>query len=113
MAPQYLGLRLAIVKEYARLHWQNLINSAILPLTFDDESDYDKLEANDILIIENVRKIIQNGGDTFTVNVKGKGVTIACKLRASSRQREIMLVGGFSNWVKAKREGTLVKKSTA
>ena len=87
-------------------------NPEILPLTFDDESDYDKLQANDILIIENVRKIIQNGGDTFTVNVKGKGVTIACKLRASSRQREIMLVGAFSNWVKAKREGTLVKNSS-
>ena len=113
LAPQYLGLRLAIVKEYARLHWQNLINSAILPLTFDDESDYDKLQANDTLIIKNVRQIIQDGGDTFTINVKGKGVTLVCKLRASSRQREIMLVGGFSNWVKAKNEGTLVKKSTA
>jgi aconitate hydratase len=113
LAPQYLGLRLAIVKEYARLHWQNLINSAILPLTFDDESDYDKLQANDTLIIENVRQIIQDGGDTFTVNVKGKSVSLACKLRASSRQREIMLVGGFSNWVKAKNEGTLVEKSAA
>jgi aconitate hydratase len=113
LAPQYLGLRLAIVKEYARLHWQNLINSGILPLTFDDESDYDKLQANDTLIIENVRQIIQDGGDTFTVNVKGKSVTLTCKLRASSRQREIMLVGGFSNWVKAKNEGTLVEKSAA
>jgi aconitate hydratase len=113
LAPQYLGLRLAIVKEYARLHWQNLINSAILPLTFDDESDYDKLQANDTLIIKNVRQIIQDGGDTFTVNVKGKSVTLTCKLRASSRQREIMLVGGFSNWVKAKNEGTLVEKSAA
>ena len=113
LAPQYLGLRLAIVKKYARLHWQNLINSAILPLTFDDVSDYDKLQANDTLIIENVRQIIQDGGDTFTVNVKGKSVSLACKLRASSRQREIMLVGGFSNWVKAKNEGTLVEKSAA
>jgi len=113
LAPQYLGLRLAIVKEYARLHWQNLINSAILPLTFDKESDYDKIQVNDTLIIENVRQIIRDGGDIFTVIVKGKGVTLACKLRASSRQREIMLVGGFSNWVKAKNEGTLDEKSAA
>tara|TARA_B100000768_G_scaffold53485_1_gene51999 strand:+ start:2214 stop:4202 length:1989 start_codon:yes stop_codon:yes gene_type:complete len=113
LAPQYLGLRLAIVKEYARLHWQNLINSAILPLTFDDESDYNKLHANNTLVIKNVRQIIKDGGNTFTISVKGKGVSIIGKLRASSRQREILLVGGFSNWIKAKRDGTLIKKSNA
>jgi aconitate hydratase len=113
LAPQYLGLRLAIVKEYARLHWQNLINSAILPLTFDDESDYDKLQANDTLIVENVRRTIQDGGYTFAVKIKGKDVSLTGKLRASPRQREIMLVGGFSNWVKAKNEGTLVEKTAA
>ena len=113
LAPQYLGLRLAIVKEYARLHWQNLINSAILPLTFEDGSDYDKTQANDTLIVENVRQTIQDGGDMFTVKIKGKDVSLVGNLRASPRQREIMLVGGFSNWVKAKNEGTLAEKAAA
>ena len=113
LAPQYLGLRLAIVKEYARLHWQNLINSAILPLTFEDGSDYDKIQANDTLIVENVRQTIQDGGDMFTVKIKGKDVSLVGNLRASPRQREIMLVGGFSNWVKAKNEGTLAEKAAA
>jgi aconitate hydratase len=101
------------VKEYARLHWQNLINSAILPLTFEDGSDYDKIQANDTLIVENVRQTIQDGGDMFTVKIKGKDVSLVGNLRASPRQREIMLVGGFSNWVKAKNEGTLAEKAAA
>jgi aconitate hydratase len=113
LAPQFLGLRLAIVKEYARLHWQNLINSAILPLTFADEADYDKLEPGDTLIVENARRTIRDGSDTFAVKIKGKNVAITGKLRASPRQREIMLVGGFSNWVRAKNEGTLQVKAAA
>jgi aconitate hydratase len=113
LAPQYLGLRLAIVKEYARLHWQNLINSAILPLTFEDPSDYDKVQSNDTLIVENVRQTIQDSGDTFIVKIKDKDILLSGKLRASPRQRQIMLVGGFSNWVKAKNEGTLLEKAAS
>ena len=103
LAPQYLGLRVAIVKGYARLHWQNLINAAILPLTFENHEDYNKIETNDILIIKNVRKILNNGGENFFVNIKDKNIMLSCNLSASVRQREIMLAGGFSNWVKAKK----------
>ena len=113
LAPQYLGLRLAIVKGYARLHWQNLINSAILPLTFADEADYDKIEPGDMLIVEDVRRTIHDGGDTFSVKVKGKEVEISGKLKASPRQCEIMLVGGFSVWIRAKNDGTLKEKAVA
>ena len=113
LAPQYLGLRLAIVKGYARLHWQNLINSAILPLTFVHEDDYEAIVPGDMLVVENVRRTLRDGGDEFTVTVSGKDVTITGALRASPRQREIMLVGGFANWVKAKNDGTLGEKVAA
>src|SRR5699024_10594734 len=33
LAPRYLGLRVALVKDFARIHWQNLVNFGILPLT--------------------------------------------------------------------------------
>jgi aconitate hydratase len=113
LAPQFLGLRLAVVKGYARLHWQNLINSAILPLTVANEADYDKIEPGDTLVVENIRHILRDGGDTFAVKIKSKDVEIAGKLKASPRQREIMLVGGFSNWVNAKNQGTLKEKFAA
>lgn len=113
LAPQYLGLRLAITKDFARIHWQNLINSAVLPLTFEEASDYDRLENGDILNVENIRKTIEDGGDNFTVTVKNRDFQFTGKLDASSRQREVMLVGGFVNWIKAKNEGTLGKKAVA
>src|SRR5690625_3273580 len=43
LAPRFLGLRLAIVKDFARIHWQNLVNFGIVPLNFVNEADYDKL----------------------------------------------------------------------
>src|SRR5690606_30787980 len=45
LAPRYLGLRMVLVKDFARIHWQNLINFGILPLQFANEADYDTLEA--------------------------------------------------------------------
>src|SRR5699024_11227294 len=49
LAPRYLGLQVALVKDFARIHWQNLVNFGILPLTFVYENDYDVLEPNDVL----------------------------------------------------------------
>src|SRR5699024_3515650 len=49
LAPRYLGLRIALVKDFARIHWQNLVNFGVLPLTFVDNDDYDLLEQGDVL----------------------------------------------------------------
>ena len=50
LSPRYLGLRLVIAKSFARIHWQNLVNFGILPLTFIDPADYDQLQQNDLII---------------------------------------------------------------
>ena len=36
LAPRYLGLRAVLAKSFARIHWQNLVNFGVLPLTFAD-----------------------------------------------------------------------------
>ena len=51
IATQYLGLRLVVAKSFARIHWQNLINSAILPLSFQNPSDLRLLKTGDHLKI--------------------------------------------------------------
>lgn len=43
LAPLYLGVKIVLVKSFARIHRANLINAGILPLTFVNESDYDKI----------------------------------------------------------------------
>ena len=49
LAPLYLGVKAVIAKSFARIHMANLINNGILPLTFADEADYDKISQGDIL----------------------------------------------------------------
>lgn len=99
LAPRFLGLRFVIVKDFARIHWQNLVNFGVLPLTFVNEVDYDKLEPGDTLILKDVRNTIKNS-NKVNVEVKGKD-TIEAEHGLSDRQVEVMLEGGLINWVRA------------
>ncbi|GLY12486.1 aconitate hydratase [Pseudobacillus badius] len=103
LAPRYLGLRVALVKDFARIHWQNLVNFGILPLTFVQTEDYDRLNQGDILQLSNLRNSIQQG-DEFTIHVKGSSQPIQVKHSLSKRQVEVMLKGGMINWVKDKQK---------
>src|SRR5699024_8390119 len=103
LAPRFLGLQVALVKDFARIHWQNLVNFGILPLTFVEESDYDALSAGDVLLLEDIRNKIQTS-NTFTIKVKGKNQTIDVQHTLSYRQVEIMLYGGVINWVKEQQK---------
>ena len=47
LCPMYLGVKAVIVKSFERIHIANLINAGILPLTFDDENDYELLDQGD------------------------------------------------------------------
>ncbi|PAV30511.1 aconitate hydratase [Virgibacillus profundi] len=102
LAPRYLGLRVALVKDFARIHWQNLVNFGVLPLTFVNEEDYDLLEQGDILEASGLRSKVVAGNE-FTLSVKGKNQLIKVRHALSERQIEIMLKGGIINWVKDRK----------
>ncbi|MGM7701579.1 aconitate hydratase [Pseudalkalibacillus sp. Hm43] len=97
LAPRYLGLRIALVKDFARIHWQNLVNFGVLPLTFSNEEDFDALDDQDILQLSNLREQLKSGKE-ITVTVKGKNKEIKAKHTMSERQVEMMLKGGLINW---------------
>ena len=61
LAPRYLGLRVVIAKSFARIHWQNLVNFGILPLTFVNPEDYQKINQGDVIVINNVPRTIKQG----------------------------------------------------
>ncbi|UJL47762.1 aconitate hydratase [Virgibacillus sp. NKC19-16] len=103
LAPRYLGLRAAIVKDFARIHWQNLINFGILPLTFADEADYDKLEEGEVLTFNDVRNQIKQS-DHLIAKLQGKEEEIKVEHNLSPRQKDIVLHGGLINWIKARQE---------
>lgn len=102
IAPRSLGLRLVIAKSFARIHWQNLISFGILPLTFVNAHDYEKIDKGDEIIINNVREAIQKN-DALTASVKNKG-DIKLSHQLTKRQIEILLAGGLINWIKKKAE---------
>lgn len=68
ITPRYLGVKAVIVKSYARIHRQNLINFGILALTFSDEKDYDLIEQEDILEIKDVIKSLGKGSEIEVFN---------------------------------------------
>ena len=101
LAPVYLGIKGVAVKSFARIHKNNLINNGILPLVFANEADYDTIELNDELIIENALDAVKSG-QAKLVN-KTKGLTYVMLLEVSERQKEMLLAGGLINLIKLKK----------
>jgi aconitate hydratase len=97
LAPRYLGLRVALAKDFARIHWQNLVNFGVLPLTFSNEDDLNDLEDMDVIQLSNLREQLKSGKE-MKVTVKGKDKEIKVKHNLSDRQVDIMLKGGLINW---------------
>ena len=99
LAPLYLGIRAVIVKSFARIHVANLINAGILPLTFANEADYDRIDLGDTLVLENIRKSIQNGTPVVLKNeTKNESYPLCSEF--SDRQRAMLLAGGLLNYTK-------------
>lgn len=103
IAPRYLGIRAVIVKSFARIHWQNLINFGILPLSFEDPIDYDRIDQEDVLIIKTVRDTIQTDRQV-TVTNKTKNESYTVRHDMSKRQVEMMLAGSLINIFRQKFE---------
>jgi aconitate hydratase len=98
LAPRYLGVRAKIVKSFARIHKQNLCNFGILPLTFKDPNDYDRLTKGTRFVFPDVRRRIERGDQEIPVEVDGMVITTI--LDVSDRQRKHLLAGGTLNFVK-------------
>jgi len=105
LAPRYLGLRLVVAKDYARIHWQNLVNFGVLPLTFQDPDDYDRIEQGDVLRVEGLDETLGRGPEVEVTNVT-KGETCAARHDLSERQIEILRQGGQIEWMKRRLAGT-------
>ena len=98
LVPMYLGIRGVIAKSFARIHIANLINSGILPMTFEDPADYDKLDQDADLRIEGIVSGMEAGKLTVTDRTTGHTFNVLCSL--TQRQRAILLAGGLLNYTK-------------
>ena len=93
LVPMYLGVRAVVAKSFARIHAANLINYGILPLTFVNAGDYDRLTQGDDVTISGIFAGLESGEFTLTDRTTGETFALACEL--SPRQREILRDGGL------------------
>ena len=99
LVPLYLGVKAVITKSFARIHQANLVNAGILPITFDEPGDYDKITQGDELALEGVReKLISGEKVTLKNRTTGEEYPVTCNV--SDRQRDIILAGGLLNYTK-------------
>ncbi|MGK0468110.1 aconitate hydratase [Clostridium sp.] len=97
LAPKYLGVKAVIVKSFARIHLANLINFGIVPLTFKNPEDYDKIDKGDELSVT----IGDLKGEAKLRNVT-KNIDIEVVHTLSEFDAEILKVGGKLSWIKTK-----------
>ncbi len=99
LVPLYLGIKAVVTKSFARIHVANLINAGILPLTFKNPADYEKIEQFDELCLVDVKENIK--GEIILKNkTKNEEYVLNCYL--SGRAADIMLCGGLLNYTKSK-----------
>jgi aconitate hydratase len=96
IAPRYLGLKAVIAKGFARIHRQNLLNFGILPLTFVNPADWEKIHQNDVLVLSGLREAIRHGSQVKVIN-KTKEETYITEHAMTDRQIEMVLAGSLIN----------------
>ena len=102
LVPLYLGIRAVAAKSFARIHQANLINNGILPLTFADESDYDRIDQMDELSLPGVREAVAAGKDELELRNETKKERYRVLLPLTERQRGMILSGGLINYIRTR-----------
>ena len=97
LVPLYLGVRAVITKSFARIHVANLINAGIMPLTFKNPEDYDKLSQGDDLVIENIFAGMDSGEMILQDKTSGEAFALVCSF--TDRQKAILKAGGLLKYV--------------
>lgn len=103
LAPMYLGVKVVLVKSFARIHKANLINFGIVPLEFKNPADYDSVETGDTLLFPAVKKELA-AGEEVTVRNTSKNREIKAICSVSPRLKRIVAAGGLLNYTKQQLE---------
>lgn len=100
LVPLYLGVKAVITKSFARIHVANLVNAGILPFTFANEEDYDKIDQMDELELADIRDCMENNKPVVLKNItKGEEYKLNDS-HLSQRQRAMLLCGGLLDYTR-------------
>ena len=98
LVPLYLGVRCVIAKSFARIHVANLINAGIMPLTFSNPDDYEKIDQGDDLEIASIFEGMNSGRMSLIDRTKGISIPLSCDF--TERQKAILKSGGLLSYTK-------------
>ncbi|MCQ2455455.1 MAG: aconitate hydratase [Clostridia bacterium] len=98
LVPMYLGVRAVITKSFARIHVANLINAGIMPLTFKNPDDYEKIAEGDSLELRNIYESMDNGEAVLKNITNGEEIPLLCEF--TDRQKSILKAGGLLAFTK-------------
>ncbi len=98
LVPLYLGVRAVITKSFARIHIANLINAGIMPLTFKNSDDYDKISQGDMLKLTGVLSGMDTGEITLHDLTNGADIPLVCNF--TERQKDILKAGSLLKYTK-------------
>lgn len=98
LLPMFLGVEAVIAKSFARIHKENLINYGILPLVFKNKDDYEKIEMNDLLTINDIYAQVDKG--EVKVKVVNKNIDIETVLITPDYDKQVLKAGGAVNYLK-------------
>ncbi len=100
LVPLYLGVKAVITKSFARIHVANLVNAGILPFTFKNEEDYNRIDQLDELMLPDIREKLENN-ETVTLINKTKNEEYELDAsHLSDRQRAMLLCGGLLDYTR-------------
>ncbi len=95
LAPKHLGVRAVIAKSFARIHRRNLIAQGLVPLTFADEADYDRVRQGDQWEFADLHGILERGEGECCVRIAGTGEELRLRASFTPRERRVLLAGGL------------------
>lgn len=105
LAPRFLDVKIVIAISFARIHLANLINFGILPLTFTEPEDYDKLQLRDKLELSDIFHCLKNK-TMIKAFISRTSTNILLQHDLTTRQKDILMAGGLLNWIKNKKQAS-------
>ena len=100
LVPLYLGVKAVITKSFARIHVANLVNAGILPFTFANEADYDRIDQMDQLELADIRSAMENNTPVVLKNLTKNEEYPLDASHLSARQRAMLLCGGLLDYTR-------------
>jgi aconitate hydratase len=99
ITPMFLGVKIVLTKNIARIHKNNLINHGVIPMLFENPQDYEKIDLRDDIEIDNLIDDMKKR--KITIINKTKGVVVNAILDISDDEMETLLCGGQLSYIKS------------